>query len=178
MVPGIDALNPWVIASVAINVIAVAMVAAAVLKRQRRERRQKRRADAVTHAVIDYFQRTGVGVAAGCITLNPDRYTVFIESEPMKRFRLSHIIEATVREHVKKACGAEVEKIYWRFPIAQNAVNEADEGKPVETPDEYINEGLVHYRHLPKVEVTELPWENFEQVSQRGETQPGAAGEP
>lgn len=177
MVSDIDTLNPWAAASIAVNVIVLAALAIVVTKRLRYERRQKRRSDAVTHAVIDYFQRTGVGVAAGCITLNPDRYTVFIESEPMKRFRLSHIIEATVREHVKKACGAEVEKIYWRFPIAQNAANTADEGKPAETPDEYINEGLVHYRHLPKVEVTELPWENFEEVSQRGETQPGAAGE-
>src|SRR5207302_1504855 len=104
---------------------------------------------------------------------------VFIESQPMKRFRLSHIIEATVRDHVKKTCGLEVEKIYWRFPIMQ-ATPDAEKDKSHEgkqEKDEYINEGLVNYRHLPKMEATETAWETFEEITQKLEAQETAPSE-
>lgn len=163
----ITVLGPVMIAMIAVNaaVIVAAIVLAAA--NMRRMRRHQRKIDAVTDAIIDYFSRSGVGVAAGCVSLSHNRFTVFIESEPMKRFRLSHIIEATLREHVKKACRLDVDKIYWRFPIRQAAGTDKDkEEKAKEDADEYINEGLVNYRHLPKVEAEELSWENFEAMSQ------------
>jgi hypothetical protein len=138
-------------------------------------RRQKRDIAAISATIIDYFRRTGVEVSADCFR-NNGSFTAVIESEPMKRFRLSHIIEMTVREHVRKSCGQDLGKIYWRFPIreAAQAVGGSDmasateEKKPEELSDEYINEGLEHYRHIPKPEVTELPWETFEQMSTIG----------
>ncbi len=177
MVFELNALNPVMIATLAVNLVALAVVAIALVKRHRREQLDKQRTLAVTDAVIQYFQRSGVGVAAGCVQLGANRLTVFVESEPMKRFRLSHIIEATVREYVEKICDVEIDKIYWRFPISQNPVAIVEGEKPVETPDAYINEGLVPYHHLPTVEVTELSWENFEAASQRDEPSLGAAGE-
>jgi hypothetical protein len=172
----IAAVDPVMIAIVVVNAIVIAMAGVMATIGIRRARRQKRKINAVTHAIIDYFKQSGIGVAAGCVSFSHNRFTVFIESEPMKRFRLSHIIEATLRDHVKKACGLEVEKIYWRFPIRQVAADAAGkEEKPKEDTDEYINEGLVNYRHLPKVEAEELSWENFEAVSQKMEqttTQP------
>lgn len=136
-------------------------------------RHEQRRIRAITAAIIDYFRKTGVQVAANCTRLpGKKNYTAVIESEPMKRFRLSHIIEMTVRDHIRKTCGQELEKIYWRFPIRKDAVEGQEgapegEGKPAES-DEYINEGLEHYRHIPKVEATELPWEHFEQATTPG----------
>lgn len=147
-------------------------------------RRQQRDILAIRATIIDYFRRTGVEVAADCYRSGAG-FTAVVESEPMKRFRLSHIIEMTVREHVRKACDLELDKIYWRFPIkdAVQAVaasestapaNEAEavadpapgeEKKADELSDDYINEGLEHYRHIPRPEVTELPWETFEQVA-------------
>ena len=145
--------------------------------------RHERNANAIARAIIDYFRRSGVEVAVGCTSLDGQKtYTAFIESEPMKRFRLSHIIEATLSEHVQKTCNLELEKIYWRFPIKEGALvraepddttrelrepkgKEAEPAKPAAVTDDYINEGLVHYKHLPKGEVTELSWEKFQEVS-------------
>lgn len=152
-------------------------------------RRAKRDSAAICATIIDYFRRSGVQVSADCTRMAGRKaFTAVVESEPMKRFRLSHIIEMTVREHVRKSCGLELEKIYWRFPIkeatqAAAAPNEADakpQGEPEgrkrdESSDEYINEGLEHYRHIPRPEVTELPWETFEQMATVGKDKPEGA---
>lgn len=148
-----------------------------------RQRRNRRNIDAITAAALDYFRKSGVGVAIACISPQQNnRYTAVIESEPMKRFRLSHIIETTLRDHVRKTCGLELEKVYWRFPIREEireAAASAQDGRPDAVPDEYINEGLEHYKDIPKMEVTELPWEQFEQVTgpaREQNTEPGSAG--
>lgn len=162
-----------VLAALIIGVLAYAVAA------NRKASRVKRDAAAIRHTIIDYFRRSGVEVSADCTSFDNGLYTAVVESEPMKRFRLSHIIEMTLREHVRKNCGLELDKIYWRFPIkeatqavtipreADGAVpaNDAEEKKPEEVSDDYINEGLENYRHIPKPEVTELPWETFEQMA-------------
>ena len=141
--------------------------------------RAKRHATLIRNTIIDYFRRSGVEVSADATSFDESgRFTAIVESEPMKRFRLSHIIEMTLREHVRKSCGLELDKIYWRFPIkeATQAVTvprdgearpagDAEEQKQEEPADDYINEGLENYRHIPKPEVTELPWETFEQMA-------------
>jgi hypothetical protein len=147
---------------------------------QFRQRRQKSNIVAISTALVDYFRRTGVEVSVGCAVSNDGkRFTAFIESEPMKRFRLSHIIEMTLRDHVAKACGLELDKVYWRFPIKQVdqttaavASTPEKERKPQQDTDDYINEGLVHYRDLPKFDVTEIPWEKFEEATFKDTTPP------
>lgn len=163
-----DVVTLTLIALLAALVVGLIVYALAAKARARRAARDKA---AIRATIIDYFRRSGVQVNAECTTLGDEqRFVVMVESEPMKRFRLSHIIEMTLREHVRKSCGLELERVYWRFPIkeaasAQAGAQPADDGKkPDETSDEYINEGLEHYRHIPKPEVTELPWETFEQA--------------
>lgn len=138
----------------------------------------------ISQEIILYFRKTGVEVSAVCTNLQGDeRFTALIESEPMKRFRLSHIIEFTLRDHIHKTCGLELECIYWRFPIkeaTQQVSLQQNDDQPVTimpvvpaspdtktlvSTDEYINEGLVPYKDVPKIEVTELSWENFEQAA-------------
>jgi hypothetical protein len=138
-----------------------------------RQRRKKKNLAAISAALVDYFRRTGVEISVGCAESDDGkRFTAFIESEPMKRFRLSHIIEMTLRDHVAKACGLELAKVYWRFPIKQVDQSTAavaaapeKETKAPQDADDYINEGLVHYRDLPKFDVTEIPWEKFEEAT-------------
>lgn len=166
----------------ALNVIGIVAYALTLRLRARREQSS---IAAIRGAILDYFRRSGVGVAVACTRLPGEAgFTAVVESEPMKRFRLSHIIEMTLREHVRKSCGLELDKIYWRFPVKQvaDAVTVATAGaqavpaqdapagdkKTDEFSDEYINEGLEHYRHIPKPEVEELPWEQFEQVTTGG----------
>jgi len=174
---------------IAVNLISVV---AYVAIRRMQVRREQRNVANVALAIIDYFKRSGVNVACSCTRL-PGKtvYTAFVESEPMKRFRLSHIIEMTLREHVSKSCNLELGKVYWRFPIKEaKRMKEAAERSDVQSPqpdvpltaeeqreaelaaqeghigtDEYINEGLEHYKYIPKVEAEEMSWEQFEQAS-------------
>lgn len=164
-----------VLAALIIGILAYAIAA------KSKASRVKHDVAAIRHTIIDYFRRSGVDVSADCTSFDNGLYTAVVESEPMKRFRLSHIIEMTLREHVRKNCGLELDKIYWRFPIKEAAqavtvpreadgavavaANEPEEKKTEEVSDDYINEGLENYRHIPKPEVTELPWETFEQMA-------------
>jgi len=170
-----DAVTLTLIAVLAALVIGILAYAGAAKAKARRARRD---AAAIRNTIIEYFKRSGVQVSADATSFDGKRYTAVVESEPMKRFRLSHIIEMTLREHVRKACAVELDKIYWRFPIkeATQAVTVARNGeakpesgevdvKKDEHADDYINEGLENYRHIPKPEVTELPWETFEQMA-------------
>lgn len=137
---------------------------------QLKARGEKRQLALINVAIREYFRHSGVDVAVASIKLGKEpRFTAFIESEPMKRFRLSHIIEMTLREHVAKTCNLELDRIFWRFPIKEIAPAAA---AGAETPaargaDDYINEGLVPYRHLPKVDVHEVSWEKFEEFTTR-----------
>jgi hypothetical protein len=151
-----------------------------------KRRRLKRRIDAMSAALVDYFRRTGVEVSVTCADLEGNnRFTAFIESEPMKRFRLSHIIEMTIREHVEKTCGLELDKVYWRFPIkdvtqavVMPSAPAVDVATNTEDPDDYINQGLVNYRDLPKFEVTEISWEKFEEAASRTDGNSSESPEP
>ena len=151
----------------------LAGVAVYALIKTMKARRQTKNIARVNAAILDYFKKSGVAVDAKCIRLGKSKsFTAFIESEPMKQFRLSHIIEMMLRQHVAKACGLQLEKIYWRFPIKDPSADKQGRNtdsiidkKADEEADDYINEGLVNYRHLPKAEVSEIPWESFEQAA-------------
>lgn len=165
MSPALETVLPWLAYLMAVILGIVSIYGGVIFLKSKQHQRQIR---LVQNAILDYFQRNGVAVAVGCVSLNNDkRFTAFIESEPMKRFRLSHIIEMTVREHVAKTCKLELAKIYWRFPINKDSAQSAEAGNTQASPkvdDDYINEGLVHYRDLPKIDVSEMPWESFEEV--------------
>ncbi len=154
--------------------VVIAGIAVYAFGQMKKARRAQHDVAAINGAIIDYFRKTGVQVSADCASLRKDRhYTAFVESEPMKRFRLSHIIEATLRDHVRNACGLELDKIYWRFPIKTGAAPDANEtaepGLAAHKSDDYISEGLENYRHIPKMEATEIDWEHFEQAATGGQ---------
>lgn len=169
-----DAVILTLFALVAVNVVGVVAYALAV---KLKAKSKARNSVAIRATIIEYFRRSGVEVAVDCSDLGNGRYTAMVESEPMKRFRLSHIIEMTLREHVHRNCGLDLDKVYWRFPVKQ-AVEQAaeqttgqitEQAKPAGDSDDYITEGLEHYRHIPQPEVEELPWEHFEQAAGTGD---------
>lgn len=171
-----DSLPPisWFLLLAIATLVAVLVCVAIIQLKARWQRRQVALVNATIH---DYFSHSGVEVAVASANLGKDRrFTAFIESEPMKRFRLSHIIEMTLREHVAKTCKLELDKIYWRFPIREVVPAKAGaDDRATENADEYINEGLVPYRHLPKVDVHEISWETFEEFTT---ADPNAAAAP
>ncbi|MDB5764967.1 MAG: hypothetical protein JWQ21_3962 [Herminiimonas sp.] len=155
---------------IAVNVIAVMIYVAIVRIKAYRD---ERNISLIKKAIADYFHKSGVRVSVDCARLpGTKRFTVCIESEPMKRFRLSHIIESTLRDLVHNLHRLEIDNIYWRFPV-EKSIQDAAAGKatqPVESNDEYITQGLTHYhyRHLPKAEVVEASWETFAEANVEG----------
>jgi hypothetical protein len=144
--------DPTMLYFVAANVIAILVY---VLIIKHRARSEKRNIIAITTAISEYFRKYDVIVSVGSISLQGNElYAAFVESEPLKRFRLSHIVETSLHDHVQQACGLKLEKVYWRFPI-----NPVD---LVKTWDEYVNEGLLN---LSNYELEESSIEMFQEAS-------------
>lgn len=161
---------------VAVNVIAIL---AYVLVLKRRARQLKHDTAAVAGAIIDYFRADGIDVSVEAIPRPGGKsFIAFVESEPMKRFRYSHIIEITLRMHIRHACGVELERIFWRFPIrgrgqaAEAAVREME--ITADGHDEYIREGL-DLKKEKGYDIHESSWEEFERtIIKTGNAKPGA----
>lgn len=161
---------------VALNVIALLGY---VLVLKRRARRLENDTAAVARAIVDYFRADGIEVAVEAIPRPGGRsFIAFVESEPMKRFRYSHIIEITLRMHVRHQCGVELERVFWRFPIrgkgqaAEEAVRRM-ELTEAEEEDEYLREGL-DLKKEKGYDIHESSWEEFQSTMIRS-GRPGAA---
>lgn len=130
-----------------------AILAYAGVLRYRRRRLERRNRD-IARQVVDYFRQYGLEVAAQCFDiLAGRRFVVVVESPPVKRFRYSHIIESSLIQHLRKTAGVDVEKIYWRFPLAW-------QGGP---DDPYFAEGqtLLEKTH-DGYRVEEATWESYQ----------------
>lgn len=182
-------VDPVTLTLLALLAVLLTGIIVYAIKTRNKTLRTQRDIAAIRAVILDYFRRSGVEVTVDAAPMdNSGMYTAVVESEPMKRFRLSHIIEMTLREHVRRACSLELDKVYWRFPIKEaaqavqsvvvpgvessiagadnaDAIPDGEDKKQEEVSDEYINEGLENYRHIPKPEVTELSWETFEEVA-------------
>ncbi len=147
---------------VAVNVVALLGY---VLVLKHRARRRENSIKAISAVIVDYFRADGIEVRANCVP-NPggSGFVAFVESEPMKRFRYSHIVEASLRTHVQRACGEELDRIFWRFPIygkSQEAGLKEMEAQE-KGPDEYVREGLEYLRKKGTYDIREGSWEEFE----------------
>jgi hypothetical protein len=164
--------NLFLIGALCVGLPLLVGVAAWAAIKKIQARRLQKDIDTVSAAIVDYFRKSEIEVKADCVPIaGTRRLTVFIESEPMKQFRLSHIIESSLRDMVHNLHRVELDKVYWRFPIRKRL---AGDGAPAPEDqqkkpglDDYITEGL-NYRHLPKAEVGEASIEDFEQASTSG----------
>ncbi|MDB5728177.1 MAG: hypothetical protein JWQ00_1382 [Noviherbaspirillum sp.] len=128
--------------------------------------REQKRTAVVTESILQYFRITGIEVSAKCISLEGNHHFIaFIQSEPMKRFRLSYLVEMSLREHIEKACNMELDTVYWRFIIK--------DGGPEN--DNYVRDALLNegsLRHGSSYYTAEeAPFEAFEEtmkMSHRG----------
>lgn len=145
---------------VAINVIAILAYTLFIRERNRRLHNNTAK---LTAFIADYFRQSGVGVIVECLPPQGSRrYIAIIDSEPQKRFRYSHIVEISLHNHVEKALGIELERVYWRFPITARQLSGAEETTtPVETKDDYLSEGLSQIKGHPGYAISEGSWEQF-----------------
>jgi hypothetical protein len=135
---------------------------------QHRQRKAASEADRVAASVLDYFARSGAQVRVQCHHLQ-GCVVVLVESEPLKRFRYSHIVEASLISHVEKTLGVHVDRVYWRFPLPVGAASVQDTAdlRPANSVDEYVVERVNNKaRTGPEYNVAEDTWEQFEKARQ------------
>lgn len=140
--------------------VLVVIAAAAGLVVWFRLRKAQTQRQAMEKAITNYFKKVGVSVTVECRAAGKHVHTAYIESEPMKQFRLSHIIENSLRDHLYNLHRLELGKVFWRFPIRHDPTADPAHG----AKDEYITEGLAHTRYLPKAEALETSWATFEEA--------------
>ncbi len=145
--------------TVVISVVVALFVYAAILRYRRR--RLEQRETALAHLIVEYFRGYGQEVTARCFTiLGGRRFVAVVESPPVKRFRYSHIVESSLIQHLLKIAGVEVDKVYWRFPLA------LEESTISRDDDPYFTQGQVLLeKTLGDYKVEEATWESFEKAT-------------
>lgn len=130
----------------------------------------------IAEAATDYFTSSGARVRVECLA-RPEGILLLIESEPLKRFRYSHIVEASLTGHLEKVLDLHVSRVFWRFPLppGQSAATDADEPVCV-AQDSGRAQGVRRVKTHPEYDVVEESWEQFEKA-QREEPAPQASAD-
>ena len=159
---------------VAANVLAL-LVRVMILKH--RARVAERNTARISAAIREYFSNCSVQVGVDNISrVGGTRFIAVIDSEPLKRFRYSHIVEINLRTHVMNTCGLDLERVYWRFPIQEKQAGEqageqAAPAQAMEKPaaelDEYRHEGLERLKEHPGYDIAESSWEQFSNAAEQ-----------
>lgn len=127
----------------------------------------------IAEVVVAYFAKTSVAVKSEAILLPTlGKFIIIVDTEPIKRFRYSHIIEMVLIEKVKKATSKTVDRVYWRFPLPMHddEVVNAMESNTSPGPhsqrkiDAYLAHGVGLLRAPEGLDVHEDSWAHFQEV--------------
>lgn len=145
-----------------------------VARRKLQAHRLQRARERIVETVSAYFAKTGVAVRAEAMAMpGTERFIIVADTEPLKRFRHSQIVEVVLIEQVKKTTGYIVDRVFWRFPLPARegaAVEVADKGGAAAPPrhapemDEYLAQGLARLRAPEGLEVHEESWAHFQEA--------------
>ena len=153
-----------------IVVFDVVVLLAYVMWIMRRNRKRDRTIKMISDFIVQYFSNSGTAVQ---VTMTPTPNGCFIamvESEPLKRFRYSNIIESNLINHILKLTGHIVEKIYWRFPVMLSKDTVVTfEGEEQAEKDLYFAEPAIAQSHS-EYNVAEVSWEQFEGEQSKSES--------
>ena len=118
----------------------------------------------ITAFITEYFRNSGTEVQVTCFKLEGNkRFVTLIESQPLKRFRYSNILESNLTSHIFKVTGNVVEKIYWRFPMQlQKVALAATEKNSLASDDLYFSDGYALAEAQGEYKVSEVSWDEFE----------------
>jgi hypothetical protein len=148
-----------------------------VLLLRYRARRSEAVSAGIAAAIMGYFSQSGVRVTARCIPQPQDgHFLAFLDSEPHKRFRYSHIVEAVLIKHIEKTMDLHIDRVYWRFPLPEEKAGKpaATEPSAASQEDIYVTQGMLRAKAGHDYRVDEGSWDQFEQAIQQGE---GAEGQ-
>ena len=117
----------------------------------------------ITDFITDYFTHTGAEVRVSCYQLEGmKRFVTLIESQPLKRFRYSNVLENNLIAHIYQKTGNTVEKIFWRFPVVMHQESIVDDEKSgIESDDAYFLDVPAKDFGNPSYKVSEASWDEF-----------------
>lgn len=120
--------------------------------------------NSISEFITQYFRGTGAEVQVTCFKLEESkRFVTLIESEPLKRFRYSNVLESNLIAHISKITGNIVEKIYWRFPLQLHKDTiDIDEKNNLENDDFYFLDVQDLDKSKSGYKVSEASWGEFE----------------
>lgn len=119
----------------------------------------------ITEFITEYFTNAGAEVKVTCFKLEGDRrFVALIESQPLKRFRFSNVLENNLVSHILDITGNNVDKIYWRFPIQLNKheMSVRQDSSLDDDNDAYFAGGIVSAKDSTEYDVSEASWEDYE----------------
>lgn len=136
-----------------------------------RNRKKERAIKTISDFIVQYFSNSGTAVQ---VTMTPSHnngnFIAMVESEPLKRFRYSNIIESNLINHIMKLTGYVVEKIYWRFPVMLSKDTVVTiEGEEQSARDLYFEEPAIAQSHS-EYKVAEVSWDQFEDEQSKSKT--------
>jgi len=117
----------------------------------------------ITDFITEYFTHTGADVRVTCFKLDGyKRFVTLIESQPLKRFRYSNVLENNLISHIFQKTGNTVEKIYWRFPVEIHKEELAAETQnEAITDDSYFVDIQAKADAGATYKVSEASWDEF-----------------
>lgn len=142
-------------------VIDILVLLAYILFILNKKRKLERAIAKVSEFVSDYFMNSGISVKVTSYQKpGENHFVTMIESQPLKRFRYSSVIERNLIDHIDSVTGIQVDKIYWRFPLHMQNDQMLDGKSEIES-DTYIEESEEAMRILKDYKVSEASWDDF-----------------
>lgn len=148
--------------------LVVAGMVALIVWHKLRQWRNDRACRQISGAVMHYFEPMGIEVDVETYSqFEGRRFVVAINSEPIKKFRYSFIVEQSLVREVRKTTGRQIEKVYWRFPLAHSAGDAAVN----EPEDQYLAKGQALAIGEAGYGVEETSWEQYQQAVKASESE-------
>lgn len=148
--------------------LVVAGMTGLIVRHKLRQWRNDRACRLISEAVMRYFEPMGIEVDVETYSqFEGRRFVVAISSEPIKKFRYSFIVEQSLVREVRKATGRQVEKVYWRFPLARTAGDMPGD----EPEDPYLAQGQALATGEAGYGVEETSWEQYQKAVKASESE-------
>lgn len=121
----------------------------------------------IREQILAFFDAASVQVEVSCFTSdNTKKFTICIDSQPLKRFKFSHLVEMALIRFVTRTTNLPVERVYWRFSLPPETENEmlspidSASTENIGFKDNYEEDAEDSYK------VAETSWDNFEKALQ------------
>jgi hypothetical protein len=156
-----------------LNFVAMVVIAllAYVLLIKYRKRKIARDVALVRSQILAFFGAAGMQVEVSCYTAdNTRKLTVCIDSQPVRKFKFSNLVEMVLIRYLSRTTSVPVERIYWRFSMPTE--NTGEMPTPSESPIESMaTEGAElkddfedEMSMADAYKVAETSWDQFERA--------------